>query len=157
MIVVFSIQVVNIRVMKKVILILLAIISTSFANVIQTDSIENFIHDFRQIKNTYEKSAMPYFHKFAILQSSPLRENSTSADTLLRNRLIDNMAKVHKTNFIHFGNELFKTMTKNRASSYQKKEKMKLLEDLEFAYKTQFLYLDYQFFENSRNEIERLK
>ena len=114
-----------------------------------------FEKDFNEVADTFEREMNPYLYKFAKLQEKPLPDSATEAERIVRGRLIENSVLIYKEK----AQELRKgTMGMFRSQgfdlNYTSKEKETIVRHFNFIYRTQFLFLDYHFYENVNKALE---
>jgi hypothetical protein len=112
---------------------------------------------FERIADVYEGQAMGYVQKFADSVFAPLSKIDKKNDTLrsVRKANIASVVILHKSNLKKFREETFKyifyTADTKTFSSKQ------MIDLFDIGYKSQFLFLDYHFYERCWKELETLK
>jgi hypothetical protein len=141
--------------MKSIILVILLLI-TGVAGSQNVEPKDLFTTDFNRVADAYEKAIEPYLLKFSELQMEPAPPNLSSEATIARQRAVLSMVRIHKMYAKNFREESYEIKLKSDALNY-KGDISKIVSYFDFGYKTQFLFLDYKFYEEVNKQFQQPK
>jgi len=122
----------------------------------QEDSVSQFRNDFNQVADAFESNAKPYINEFTSRQIEPLANDASKELETIHKLLIETNSMIHMARLEEFRKRSFASLLERMPESYNSERDMKkIIQFFELAYKNEFLYLDYKFFQKVKEDLKK--